>query len=113
MGFAKDEFVITPDGNRGVITGTNHEDVLIQLSNGNEVSFHKSEIKYEVLPLYEEKNFFINHPNGGALSVKVLPIRYIENGISKIKFEIKTPLDPPCKIFRDEDGNWQIQEGSM
>jgi hypothetical protein len=111
MGFKVDEIVITPEG-RGVVTALNpDETVSIVLGSQKTTIYAVGDVLYEILPDYEEKKFFIAHETG-ALQITAQPIRYMDNGVAKIKFEVKTAFDT-CKVYRDAEGVWIIDEGEI
>jgi hypothetical protein len=110
MGFKVNEIVITPAG-RGVIVDSNADIAITRLDDEKIIEYSIADIQYEILPDYEEKKFFIAHATG-ALQITAQPIRYMDNGVAKIKFEIKSAFNT-CKIFRNEEGDWLVDEGEI
>jgi hypothetical protein len=111
MSYSINEIVITPVG-RGVVTeNLNDEVVSVKIDGNGEDRFRVDEVSYKTLAGYEPTEFSITGPKG-MLPVKVTPIGYLENGIHKMKFEIKDAFEIN-KVYRNREGKWRLGQGHM
>lgn len=111
MSYSVNEIVITPVG-RGVVTeNLNDEVVSVKIDGNGEDRFRVDEVSYETVAGYEPTEFVISQPTG-TLPVKITPIGYLDNGVHKMKFEVKDAFEIN-KVYRNREGKWRLAEGHM